>query len=292
MGKGATGEDDSEAEMDCDTSGDESNCFSDDEDRIYTFGRPSRKTRLLDSDDEDNVSSQREKNSAKHVTGQRSPPPSLHEETCSMSMFGADTRQDPSDRDENSKMDGKEPVSLKLKGNHFLKDCVIRRPSIFADPEEASMGPLVFNESFENEESNSLTVPSSQRNKQDNLAMNGEKDWNTEHIAEKDPSIQIDKATEGRNGVSKSAALALSAPPDDSGVGVSLEEDTHTQLVEGEGERPEGGGDNSLEGSLMWEQSLPPAQPRKEHSLELFPALTGVGGRNSLGSNVEVSTHK
>ena len=69
-------------------------------------------------------------------------------------------------------------------------------------------------------------------------------------------------------------------PPDDSGVGGSLEEDSRTQPEKQE-ESSIMMADSSLEMSFHWEQSLPPAQPRRNDSLELFT----VAGTDSLGSS-------
>ena len=239
--------------------------FSDDED-IHLVSRLTRKPRVLDSDDEDNNHSTA---SSKASSKSTLPPPGIHQDT------------DQGHR-EKSRV-----LSVK-----WVEEKV-RRPSMLADSEEASMGPLVLNESFESEDSGSrgvqdcLLSTEALRERSDLIHEKADNDPAQMNTTQYD-SLLVSKSdtanlipmesgvgasVEGdtsaanllpmESGVGASVEGDMSAAnllPMESGVSASVEGDTRTQEV-----------DNSLESSLLWDQVLPPAQPRRDNSLELFP---------------------
>lgn len=204
---------------------DDDNPFSDDDD-LQTFSRPSRRNRVLDSDDEDSNSSDSHRPDSKEA---HMPPPVLQEETCSMSIFNGDTGE------------------LRRKLNPSKPKIDIRRPSVLA--EEASMPPLFLNESFESESSESQNPP--------------EEKSQVAPPTEPDPQVVGggQPSTDSRE-LPKELSVTGRLPQTDIGVGESLEEENRTQLVEGDS--------NSLESNFQWSQVLPPAQPRKDGSLDLL----------------------
>ena len=282
-------EEDEEEEEGCDIGGhsadESSDCFSDDED-LQTFTRLSRKApRMLDSDDEETRSVQSER------TSNGVPPATLGCDTdgvCSEAGLG----------------DSKETISSERATHDDRTNRNKRRPSVLLNPEEASMGPLVV-ESFESEESDSVDSVEAKMNgngsKCDSsgggdplVALAGPASLDTAPSSSKPPtqatapssSEPPTQATltssrpEIEEPVHQSSSSVTAGPPDDSGVGGSLEEDSRTQPEKQE-ESSIMMADSSLEMSFHWEQSLPPAQPRRNDSLELFT----VAGTDSLGSS-------
>ena len=273
-------EEDEEEEEGCDIGGhsadESSDCFSDDED-LQTFTRLSRKVpRMLDSDDEETRSVQSER------TSNGVPPATLGRDTdgvCSEAGLG----------------DSKETIGSEKATRDDRTNRDKRRPSVLLNPEEASMGPLVF-ESFESEESDSVDSVEAKMNgngsKCDSngsgdplVVLAGPASLDTAPPSS-EPPTQATLTSSGPENkiieepVCPSSSSVTAGPPDDSGVGGSLEEDSRTQPAKQE-ESCTMMADSSLEMSFHWEQSLPPAQPRRNDSLELFT----VAGTNSLGSS-------
>jgi len=260
----------------CDVGGDSadesSDCFSDDED-LQTFTRLSRKApRMLDSDDEATGSVPSER------TSDDVPPPAV----------GCDVGTGSSEAGlgENKETVGEERATRDDVTNK-------RRTSVLLNPEEASMGPLVFNESFESEESNSVDSLEAKMKTSSGNGSNGSGDplvalAGPASLVTIPPSSESHtQATSSRpeskiieEPVCSSLPNVTAGPPDDSGVGGSLEEDSRTQSVKHE-ESSVMVADSSLEMSFHWEQSLPPAQPKRNDSLELFTVAT----TDSLGSS-------
>ena len=306
-------EEDEEEEEGCDIGGhssdESSDCFSDDED-LQTFTRLSRKApRMLDSDDEETRSVQSER------TSNGVPPATLSRDTdgvCSEAGLG----------------DSKETIGSERATHDDRTNRNKRRPSVLLNPEEASMGPLVF-ESFESEESDSVdsveakmngnggkcdsnrggdplvalagpasldtapsssepptqatAPPSSETPTQATPPSSSEPPTQATAPSSSEPPTQATLTSsrpEIEEPVHQSSSSVTAGPPDDSGVGGSLEEDSRTQPEKQE-ESSIMMADSSLEMSFHWEQSLPPAQPRRNDSLELFT----VAGTDSLGSS-------
>ncbi len=209
-------------------SGDD-NPFSDDDD-LQVFSRPSRKNRVLDSDDDDSNSatSPRPRSDAPQI-----PPPSLHEETCSMSIFGDNVGE------VRKRSRIVPPPKSKID---------FRRPSVLS--EEASMPPLFLNESFESNSSE----PKDPEDEEETLQVARPPDVELQGAVGSQPLAEV-----GGLKVKVPAADRLTQGAD-SGVGVSIDEENKTQSVAGDG--------NSLESNFNWTQVLPPAQPRKDNSLD------------------------
>ena len=264
----------------CDIGGDSadesSDCFSDDED-LQTFTRLSRKApRMLDSDDEETGPAKDER------TSNSVPPATLGRD--------ADTVCSEAGLGDKKKMIDNERTTHDDRTN---KDR--RRPSVLLNPEEASMGPLVF-ESFESEESTSVDSVEAKMNGNSSkcdstgnrdplVALAGPASLDTAPPSSKPPTQAVLTSSRPESKIIEepvhpSSSSVTAGPPDDSGVGGSLEEDSRTQPAKQE-ESSIVVADSSLEMSFHWEQSLPPAQPRRNNSLELFT----VAGSDSLGSS-------
>ena len=228
-------EEEKELDDDKEPQSDSDNPFSDNEDDLQTLSRPLRKSRVLDSDDEGNVSPKTHRYPSKTI---HIPPPSMNGDTCSMSIFGEETRDSIS---------RPKTVASKPKFNG-------RRSNVLA--EEASMPPLFLNESFESESSESQNHP-------EQVSQVTTKREDSLHDTEDSNSVNQDMDLPSRG--AKDYGLSTSKKAQvDSGVGVSvgMEETLRTQLIERDG--------NSLESSFQWGQVLPPAQPRRDNSLELL----------------------
>ena len=261
-------EPDHEEEMDGYSAGEESDgggYFSDIEDVPTTFGRSLKKQRLLDSDDEDETSAERD-------DGSSSPPP-LEENRLA--------------------------VPVKTRG--ALRQAATRRPSVLG--EEASMGALVLNGSFENEDENTNTVLHTSTNKGDIDCSKGV----TQSLTSQTSAL-FGLPTETVSELTGDASASIHVPllssagggeklPADSGVGGSLEEE---DVVEEEGHDmadinqreeddeeeedkdgptqavPDSDKDNSLESSLLWALSLAPAQAWSE-SVDTATCVTDAG---------------
>ena len=265
-------EEEEEEKEGCDVGGDSadesSDCFSDDED-LQTFTRLSRKApRMLDSDDEATGSVESER------TSDDVPPPAV----------GCDAGTGSS---EAGLGENKETID----NERATRDDVTnkRRTSVLLNPEEASMGPLVFNESFESEESNSVDSLEAKMETSNGNGSCGSRDplvalAGPARPPFREPRTQATSSRPESKIIEEPACSSLpnvtAGPPDDSGVGGSLEEDSKTQLVKHE-ESSVMVADSSLEMSFHWEQSLPPAQPKRNDSLELFTVAT----TDSLGSS-------
>ena len=238
-----------EEEMDGYSAGGESDggWFSDNEE-VQTFTRSSKKNRLLDSEEEEEEEEgeQNERRSA-------IPPTKPQSSSC----FGPG-----------------------LLGGAVARPAVLRRSSMFA--EEASMGPLVLSESFESEATSSTIPPPMASGVAE--GREGAVESQAPLVADPAKSSQVvtEKGPEAAM-ITDDRAIILpsSLPPsevklpEDSGVGRSLEEgevgesegeggeeeegDTHTEAA------PDSDKDNSLESSLLWAQSLVPAQAWSSH---------------------------
>ena len=239
-----------EEEMDGYSAGEESDggWFSDNEE-VQTFTRLSKKNRLLDSEEEEEEEEgeQNERRSAIPPTKPQS----------SSSCFGPG-----------------------LLGGAVARPAVLRRSSMFA--EEASMGPLVLNESFESEATSSTIPPpmasgvaeGREGAVESQAPLVADPAKSSQVVTEKGPEAAM--ITDDR-AIIPSSSLPPSEvkQPEDSGVGRSLEEgevgesegeggeeeegDTHTEAA------PDSDKDNSLESSLLWAQSLVPAQAWSSH---------------------------
>ena len=269
-------EEEEEEKEGCDVGGDSadesSDRFSDDED-LQTFTRLSRKApRMLDSDDEATGSVESER------TSDDVPPPAVGCDAGSGSSVAG--------LGENKETVGDERTTRNDVTNK-------RRTSVLLNPEEASMGPLVFNTSFESEESNSVDSLEAKMETSNGNGSCGSRDPLVALAGpaslgtippSREPHTQATSSRPKSKIIEEPACSSLpsvtAGPPDDSGVGGSLEEDSRTQSVKHE-ENSVMVADSSLEMSFHWEQSLPPAQPRRNDSLELFT----VAGTDSLGSS-------
>ena len=264
--------------------------FSDEDDEVYTFTRPTRKPRVLESDDEESKDGSDPSRTAGSVTvsGKSVIPPPMYEDTCSMSVFGEAPSAEGGARAGPRVVQGGMGMAAEEQGK--------RKLGMLAELEEASMPPLVLNESFESEESSTADSPRRRRR---------EKDAEIEAPIEAAATEQQTRTGFCRtNGDGSSTDTGLpdckasntqtpqegisSALPADSGLGMSLEDRSHTQSIPEDGsetqpvpeEEPHtepaldgdstGMGDNSLELSFQWGASLPPAQPQRDPSLELF----------------------
>ena len=244
-------------------SGDESsNCLSDDEDLQITC-LPRKVPRRLDSDDE-------EMESVKTSNG--APPTTAGSNTGGpFSEVGSGN-----DRDNGGALTGAEHDVPAKSG--------LRRPSVLFNSEEASMGPLVFNDSFGSEESSPLNIsPKTERRNGDGplVVLAGPAQLDTEPTTHM-PCTKIEDGFHA-NQTETELPGATAVFPDDSGVGVSLDDDSRTQVLK-EGENSMVATDGSLEMSLQWGEFVPPAQPRRDGSLELFTAAS-VAGTDSLSSS-------
>ena len=278
-------------------SGNKSNDGFSDDDELYTVVRPARKPRLLESDDdEESNDGGNPLRTAGSVTATAKTVafPAMYEDTYSMSAFGdvpsSNARAGAGPR---SVLDDAMGMAAEGKGKRALGSLV--------EPEEASMPPLVFSESFESEESSGADSPTSLQPERaaetaapTAAAGNGQLEeirpgWSEGDRSNSDGSSAYTSLPE-YNAVGDNMQTApegkSSALPIDSGLGTSLECRSQTQPVPEDGSQipPEeepytepvldgdstSVGDNSLELSFQWGASLPPAQPRRDPSLELF----------------------
>ena len=255
-------------------SGDESsNCLSDDED-LQISCLPRKAPRRLDSDDEE-MGSVKASNDTPPITG-------------GSNTGGPFSEVGPGGSKANERaLTGAEhgaPVNSSQ-----------RRPSVLFNLEEASMGPLVFNDSGSEENSPLNIFPKTEKEVSDSGGdMNGKSDplvvlagpaqLDPEPTTHK-PCMPIENGFQANDFKETETELqvATSVYPGDSGVGVSLEDDSRTQMVK-EGESSTVAADGSLEMSLQWGEFLPPAQPRRDGSLELFTTAS-VAGTDSLSSS-------
>ena len=255
-------------------SGDESsNCLSDDED-LQISCLPRKAPRRLDSDDEE-MGSVKASNDTPPITG-------------GSNTGGPFSEVGPGGSKANERaLTGAEhgaPVNSSQ-----------RRPSVLFNLEEASMGPLVFNDSGSEESSPLNIFPKTEKEVSDGgVDMNGKTDplvvlagpaqLDPEPTTHK-PCMPIENGFQANDFKETETELqvATSVYPGDSGVGVSLEDDSRTQMVK-EGESSTVAADGSLEMSLQWGEFLPPAQPRRDGSLELFTTAS-VAGTDSLSSS-------
>lgn len=160
-------------------------------------------------------------------------------------------------------------LTVPLKGRGVT--ACVRRPSVIG--EEASMGILMLNESFENENTNTISTVEGNGTSpltSQTSALPAEVDPGDEPVVDASASLPVSSAN-GREVV-----------PADSGVGGSLEEEDVAQegqdtedakQHEDEEEEedsaptqaiPDSDKDNSLESSLLWAPSLAPAQVWRE----------------------------
>ena len=211
-------------------------CFSDNEE-VLTFSRLKKKQKLFDSEEEEEEEEGKERKPT----------------TCGATNFtSAAVETDKSLL---------APLST-----------ANRKMSVTIFGEEASMGPLVFSESFDPERTNA-SQPEERRSE------GGEKRAapSEQFVAEPREKLGVEKSSHSetlRGATFELAAVSERKPGEDSGVGGSLEDSEPVKEEEEEEEEegnvtltqalPDSDRDNSLESSLLWVQSLAPAQAWRE----------------------------
>ena len=303
-----------------DESGSESNDAFSDDDELYTVARPVRKPRLLESDDEESNDGGDPLRSAGSVTvGAKTVTlPASFEDTCSMSVFGdAPSAEDRARAGSGMVPEGLRTVAEGKRrgelGSLVELEEASMPPLVFSESFESEESSGTDSPSSLQRGEATEAEAAGKREAYPRCSESGGTNSNGSSACTDFPECSAVAESTQTAQEGKSSAL-----PMDSGLGMSLGYPSQTQPVPENGSQtppvpengsqtqpvPENGsqtplvpeeepytepapegdstsvGDNSLEMSFQWGASLPPAQPRRDPSLELFGSAVGRGERS------------